>query len=314
MLMIWRVGSLAKDLYTTRTRFVYELIQNAEDNKYNAATITNEAPWLRFSLTHDKIVVDSNEVGFTKKDVSSICSSGESTKKHKPGYVGEKGIGFKSVFNVSHKVHIQSGPYSFAFYYRKSDNDNGIGMVTPFNEPYEDLPGGTRTRLTLHLLEDQNRSHLARELLDLPDSLLLFTRTLKKLSVHVDLPNEIPQSRTYTSHSNEGLCRISEVVMPSNETINHRYWTTRRSITNMPESEARANISEAEVALAFPLDFHNVPIVKEQYAFAFLPIRKVGFKVRQYPPVSLRPSRSDIVIRSLLFTPISSPGPIVKMW
>jgi hypothetical protein len=83
--------SLAEQLYQKSTRFIYELIQNAEDNKY---TITSEPPWLSFTLHQDRIIIDSNEDGFTENNIRAICSIGESTKSCIEGYIGEKGIGF----------------------------------------------------------------------------------------------------------------------------------------------------------------------------------------------------------------------------
>lgn len=53
-----------------------------------------------------------------QSNVRAICSTGESTKTNTSGYIGEKGIGFKSVFKAASKVHIQSGPFSFFFEHR----------------------------------------------------------------------------------------------------------------------------------------------------------------------------------------------------
>jgi hypothetical protein len=89
---------------------LYELIQNAEDNDYDRAEAAGLQPSLSFSLYPNRIVIDSNENGFQEGHVKAICSTGESTKALIQGYIGEKGIGFKSVFKVAKKVHIQSGP------------------------------------------------------------------------------------------------------------------------------------------------------------------------------------------------------------
>ena len=47
-------------------------------------------------------MVLNNEDGFKYENVESICTVGESTKKKykQMGYIGEKGLGFKSVFQV----------------------------------------------------------------------------------------------------------------------------------------------------------------------------------------------------------------------
>lgn len=106
---------LATDLYSKDTRFLYELIQNAEDNQYTQAEASSDDPFISFSLYPDQLVIDSNEDGFNAENVKAICSVAESTKTVAQGYIGEKGIGFKSVFKIAQRVHIQSGPFSFSF-------------------------------------------------------------------------------------------------------------------------------------------------------------------------------------------------------
>lgn len=99
---------LSEELYTKPTHFMFELIQNADDNKY-APGVTP-----RLSVVYSKgglLWVGCNEFGFTAENVRAICRIGGSTKKvegSRKGYIGEKGIGFKSVFTVSDKVWIKS--------------------------------------------------------------------------------------------------------------------------------------------------------------------------------------------------------------
>ncbi len=42
--------------------------------------------------------VRNNEQGFTEANVRALCAINNSTKKGIQGYIGQKGIGFKSVF------------------------------------------------------------------------------------------------------------------------------------------------------------------------------------------------------------------------
>lgn len=106
---------VAEDLYDADTRFIFELIQNAEDNCYRRAAIHGQEPFLHLTLHTDHLTVDSNEDGFTENDVRAICSIHQSSKKQTGGYIGHKGIGFTSVFKVAYKVSIQSGPFCFYF-------------------------------------------------------------------------------------------------------------------------------------------------------------------------------------------------------
>lgn len=218
------------------------MIQNAEDNKY---TVSNVEAFIRFTIESDRIIIDSNEDGFTTRDVKAICSIGESTKTSVQGYIGEKGIGFKSVFKIAKKVHVQSGPFSFAFEYaRKPDDDwthdldeenigssddehsgdsddastgdsddtstgdsedDGLGMVTPMEEAHEDLPADVRTRITLTLIDSPMTEERCDELFDIPDTLLLFLSKLRTISINRHLFNENETSTIYQCRFDKGL-------------------------------------------------------------------------------------------------------------
>lgn len=76
-------------------------LQNAEDNEYPEEV----DPSLEFVITSLDItatgapatlLIFNNEKGFSAKNIESICSVGNSTKKghRKKGYIGEKGILF----------------------------------------------------------------------------------------------------------------------------------------------------------------------------------------------------------------------------
>ncbi|THG99605.1 hypothetical protein EW026_g2765 [Hermanssonia centrifuga] len=103
--------NLSESLYSKSTHFLFELIQNADDNLYPEGAI----PALHITLSGKSMIVECNEDGFNQKNVRAICSVGNSTKKGQSGYIGEKGIGFKSVFTVSEVVEVLSKEYAFKF-------------------------------------------------------------------------------------------------------------------------------------------------------------------------------------------------------
>ena len=105
------VKALARDLYSKDTHFIFELIQNAEDNIYRVVEPSLCFRLLRSDPTGTKdssgaLVVQNNEIGFSPDNVSAICAVGETTKKKIQGYIGEKGIGFKSVFRITFSPYI----------------------------------------------------------------------------------------------------------------------------------------------------------------------------------------------------------------
>src|SRR5579863_3200270 len=98
-------------------------------------------------------------------------------------YVGEKGIGFKSVFTVADRVYITSGPYSFYF-----DKTAPLGMITPaLDSKYPTERGWTTFHL--HLAPSENGNDLSAQLGDVSPTLLLFLRKLRALSISIPRPH-----------------------------------------------------------------------------------------------------------------------------
>lgn len=298
--------SVVDNLYSKETRFLYELIQNAEDNSYSIATAAAEEPFLAFKLYPDRIIIDSNEDGFSESNIRAICSVGNSTKDPGAGYIGEKGIGFKSVFKIAQKVHIQSGPFSFAFSHTREDDDDGLGMITPYYEDSGELPMGVRTRMTLTLLDSTNFEERATELRDVPDSFLMFLSQLQRLSIELYPPGS---AATFTQYSKRetienGLYTtfLAQSMRKGREdsTSEQKYYTMKRDLHDLPLDAARKDkkgkhINQATVILAFPVDEHDEPALKQQYTYAFLPLRQVGFQFLIQADFITQANREDVV-------------------
>ncbi|KXH24937.1 hypothetical protein CSIM01_09992 [Colletotrichum simmondsii] len=154
------VITLAKNLYSSKARFVFELLQNADDNKYTKASSLGSKPFVFFRIFPRKIVVECNEDGFSQENLEAICPVGQSSKTGAQGYIGEKGIGFNSDFMVAHKIHIQSGPFSFSFGHKPGDS--GMGMISPIWEETREELESPLTRITLHLHDAGDQDELAK--------------------------------------------------------------------------------------------------------------------------------------------------------
>lgn len=100
---------LIKEVGTKPQRFLSELLQNIDDCNYSIE------PLVEIQTSSNKLIVQYNEDGFTNKHVAAITAIGDSTKKYlsSDDFTGEKGIGFKSVFNIADKVEIHSGLFHF---------------------------------------------------------------------------------------------------------------------------------------------------------------------------------------------------------
>eukprot|EP00494_Astrolonche_serrata_P030619 UN30887 len=115
---------LSEQLYSNDAHFVLELIQNADDNGYET-----QLPTINFIITKESIEVQNNEKGFTEQNIKSLCDIGKSTKDPNDSrYIGQKGIGFKSVFRVTNAPEIHSKGYFIRFDVSKGDY---LGYVVP---------------------------------------------------------------------------------------------------------------------------------------------------------------------------------------
>lgn len=118
---------LSQELYSRDTHFVLELIQNADDNSYDLDTSTDH-PTVQFVLHKDCVCVLNNEVGFSEKNIRAICDVGKSTKDpSRSGYIGQKGIGFKSVFRITDAPEVHSNNFHIRF----NTASGPIGYILP---------------------------------------------------------------------------------------------------------------------------------------------------------------------------------------
>lgn len=278
---------------------MFELLQNCDDNDYSKATRRKEDPYVSFQVFKDRLVIQTNEDGFEPKHVRAICEAGQSSKSGAHGYIGEKGIGFKSVFIAAHKVWIQSGDYSFMFQHEKEDG-HGMGMISPIWTPHDESVPSNLTQFTLFLHGDDDpgpddrrlREDILQQLTSLHDSILLFLKKLKRIEVHIyddkkELESSVVHTISWRSRTDVVVARL----------VNHkgkirtktcRYHVVRHVARNLSQhgnrtyskSEQKDGAhAKAEVVLAFPLDPHSNPLLENQWVFAFLPLRQMGFKV-----------------------------------
>ena len=124
--------NIMDDLYSNADdRFIYELLQNADDQPEKGKTVS-----VILQLLKNHILFMHDGRAFDTDDVDSICSIGDSTKRKDKEKIGYKGIGFKSVFSGSDTVIINSGNYSFAFdkyspIYGEENTDNIPWQLKP---------------------------------------------------------------------------------------------------------------------------------------------------------------------------------------
>ncbi|KAK5987876.1 Protein NO VEIN-like protein [Cladobotryum mycophilum] len=287
---------LAGDLHHSNANFLLELLRNADNNNYTRARAAKEKPYISFDVHPDKIVVDCNEDGFTKDDLRAICCIGKSWGliSQRPA-ITEKGFGFKSVFTVASRVHIQSGDYSF--YFQHERGDDGMGMIRPIWQDMRNDWTRPRTRITLHLQErgeaaelDNLRAKVLQQFRNLRSTCLLFLQQMEYVAVNFyDGDGDLESSEDYkftadkiendsNRESPEGFTGggADKNIITLKKLSTNLEGTTKED-TKSPGGTHHA-LDTAEIILAFPLMDDLTPIVEQQDLFALLPIKACGLK------------------------------------
>ena len=104
------LNALSTDLYTDSKRFIYELIQNADDS-----AVTGKLLDITIALIGDYLIVAHTGKEFDERDVKGICGVNHGTKKNDAQKTGYKGIGFKAVFGKSDYVLVFTNGEYFRF-------------------------------------------------------------------------------------------------------------------------------------------------------------------------------------------------------
>ena len=130
------IKRLLTDLYPDNAHFIYELLQNAEDAGASSVKFILNDEGLEFSHDGSRL--------FSIKDVESITSIGNSTKRDDPTSIGKFGVGFKAVFAYTNTPQVRSGNFAFRIDHlvipmldplEAEKNHRTTHFVFPFNNP-----------------------------------------------------------------------------------------------------------------------------------------------------------------------------------
>lgn len=181
-------------LYTDKSHFVYELLQNAEDAEANS---------IKFIQYSDRLEVFHDGRPFTSANLRGLCDIGKSDKIDNLNQIGEFGVGFKSVFGICDTVRLYSVPDHF----RKAVDSDVIPFAVkildftrPEDIPEEPMQKAYTTRFvfpyavghtfsgftTVEALNDA----LSRKLQNLGITTLLFMKNLERIEYRIELGDE----------------------------------------------------------------------------------------------------------------------------
>ena len=162
--------------YSDKTHFVYELVQNADDNISRCAGL---------QLCENGLIVWNDGCKFSEEDVRSICSIGFSNKDLTQ--IGTFGMGFKSVYTYTDIPEVYSGDERFRIPIKNPTIPEGID-VDEINAKVVELLEKGNTVFWLPFRESMRPEIEIKRLRDCLRNLekrsLLFLRNLKMVQWH----------------------------------------------------------------------------------------------------------------------------------
>lgn len=302
-------------------RYPFELLQNASDSAVEAGREGR----VRFVLTAESLIVADNGTGFGPDQIRAICGLGRSSKDPRKS-VGYKGLGFKSVGEISATPQIFSGGVQFGFDQVRVRSDvAAIAGDLPSSQrlpvyafPYlldhTDLGSdegvvddaradGFTTILRLPFRPDVPRAVVSRQLREsLTPRLLVLLTGIGQL----ELVGAGPQVTAVATRTTEG--DHEEVLLEVGASIEHwlvyrRRLAARRELLDRLE-DAWREVETVGVAVAVPLGEDSRPSTGRSYPLhVYFPTEEdTGLPILVHGDFSLQLDR-----RRLATTPEASP-------
>ena len=228
------INHLLTELYPDNAHFIYELLQNAEDPKATA---------VRFNLSDLAVGFEHNgERLFTLKDVESITSIGNSTKRDDPTNIGKFGVGFKAVFAYTNTPEIHSGDFHLRIHDLVIPETIGVSKSSIYKrKTFFKFPFNNLKKLPETAVEE-----IGTGLNNLGDNTLLFLSHIRKIDY--TLPNGETGSLKRIDHP-KGLIEIRTQHPGGDQTISH--WLHFQKEVDITDDEGKPKT--CNIAIAYSL-------------------------------------------------------------
>lgn len=264
------INRLLTELYPDNAHFIYELLQNAEDPQATEVTFKLTESAVEFTYNGKRL--------FEFKDVESITSIGNSTKRDDATSIGKFGVGFKAVFAYTNTPEIHSGDFHFQIH----------DLVVPETKKVRQTSiGKNKTRFVFPFDNPKKSSILAaneveKGLCALGDNTLLFLSHIRK--INYSLPDGSEGSLERIDHEN-GRIEIRAKHPHSEETVSH--WLHFHKDVDV--TDADENIKNCRVAMAYQLE-KVADKNKDSEAWKIIPVHGGG-QVSIYFPAEKETSK-----------------------
>ncbi|HIH70008.1 sacsin N-terminal ATP-binding-like domain-containing protein [Methermicoccus shengliensis] len=274
------------DIWESATRYIYELLQNAEDAK---------AKEFRIYISKQRIKVVHNGDPFTEDDVRNICYA--MSKKDPNETIGYLGVGFRSVFAVTDRQEIYSGEFMFRFDREECVREFGEDSLFYFypywiEQTVESIDLG-KTTFVIPFKSEEFFDKSIEELKKLGASSLLFLRNIKNISIHNEEDGttrtcSITQIGDLTPLLQNEDIKIGKFLLVEGGTATR--FLVFRGVFQVPDNirsdgetkrAKRGDVKSREISIAIQLDEQENLMPTKGYICSFFPIeeRKINFLV-----------------------------------
>lgn len=305
-------------------RYFFELIQNVRD-----ANKENDQDGEIFIELKDNILSISNTgAEFSTKGIEGITTIGESTKQSQD-YIGFKGIGFKSIQEITEEPKIITR-YGSVFFDRKQTlekyNDSKIKeeQVPLFYFPHfspkklslAEIHKGIVTKIELPIKESVTEEKIVEAFSEIQAKQLILLGNIKNL--HFETENNI----TKFSIKKNPQKRFIEVKEDDNPTIKFRYFTPHNKV-QIPkavveslegkEKDIFSNASQVDINVVLELaENGQIKPIEDAKLYLFYPLQiNSGFRFIIHSYFIVNPERTALRDSSLNEFLLSSIGEFI---
>lgn len=295
------LDALSTDLYTDSKRFIYELLQNADDSPEQGTTVK---VWIK--KIGDVLVVAHSGKAFDERDVRGLCNVNNGTKKDDASKTGYKGIGFKSVFGQSKNVTVYTNSeyfrfdssFNFSWRWRENKEDWERNNNREFVHPWQIIPIYTDHQdvlapihqylqsvnanvATIIKLDDATDTFLAVQELSENVNMFLFLKNISEINFVLNEAYQIEINRLETGDvelKTNGSIEARWLINTIKLDVPSELRSALESERNIPEKLLKAKSMELTLAAKIGEDGVAELKTSEKLLYSYLPTDETKYK------------------------------------
>jgi len=296
------LNSLSTDLYTDSKRFIYELLQNADDSSEPNKTVE---VWIK--AYDDYLVVAHTGKAFDARDLRGLCNVNYGTKKEESNKTGYKGIGFKSVFGQSKKVIVFTNDDYFRFdslypfewkwsddqdhWEKQNDREfNFPWQIIPIYTEKEDVPESVQSYLqglnvnVATIIKLNNKEETIQAIQELSENvnMFLFLKNVSEINFDVNTINRIEINRSELDKivlKENGANKAQWLINTINLSVPEDLKVTLQDDRNIPDKLLKASTIELTLAAKIGDDGIVDLTSSERLLYSYLPTDETKYSL-----------------------------------